>query len=358
MSSDASNLTVRSSSGNYPVRIGHGILGKALEGIDALVLDEALKDSVDHDKSRTVLVRAGEQLKTLESCGGILAQLKDRGLTRSARLGACGGGSVQDAVTLSASLYMRGLSWEYYPSTAMSAMDSCIGGKSSINVGRFKNLAGNFYPPSKVLIDVDLLKELSPTALSSGLAEAVKICFAKGPDAFETFLTLAPQMGNRTDWAVTEDLVEFVLRQKVWFVEVDEFDKGERQLLNFGHTFAHALESATNYGIPHGVAVAYGVTAACLHPLSATTSLTQELMDYNRGLVSTSGVTPGNVKALIDPDRFLEALQNDKKGTQDSLVFILPTSSGALTQVVVPRGSHSAMQAMDCLFDALNQLEA
>jgi len=358
VSSVVSRFEVRSTSGNYPVLIGVGLLQDAAKHVDSLVLDQCLRNTVPHGESRDVLVQAGEQLKTLESCGEILTRLKERGLTRASVLGACGGGSVQDAVTLVASLYMRGISWEFFPSTAMSALDSCIGGKSAINVGPFKNLAGNFHPPRRVIIDVDLLDDLSTTALSSGLAEAVKICFARGPKVFSAFLDLESRAGVNQRPSVDAALVEFVLRQKAWFIEIDEFDVAERQLLNFGHTFAHALESATGYRIPHGLAVAYGVTAACLHPLAATTDSTEALVEYNRGLIAASDQHPQAVLPLLDPERFKYALENDKKGTPNNLIFILPNSSGGLSKVSVPRGQESSEQALYALEAAFATLAA
>jgi 3-dehydroquinate synthase len=351
------NFQVATSTGAYTVNIGRGILHDALKHVDCLILDQQLAVDVGHNLNDVVLVDAGESLKTLDSCSLLLAQIKERGLTKSELLGACGGGSVQDVATLAASLYMRGVQWEFFPSTAMAALDSCIGGKSAINVGSYKNLAGNFYPPAQVTIDVALLDNLPSTAISAGLAEAVKICFARGAGAFTTFLELQSTSESGTSMPISTALVEYVLLHKAWFVEVDEFDRAERQLLNFGHTFAHALEAASGFAVPHGIAVAYGVTAACLHPLATEGALVSELIEYNCRLVGASDYPPDVVSKSVDSERFSQYLNSDKKGTPESLMFILPGPQGKLERVLVPRGAETQTQARTALSDALQVLE-
>ena len=140
----------------------------------------------------TIPVEANESLKTLAGCEEIVLALRAAGTTRGSCLVAIGGGCVQDAATLVASLYMRGIPWIYAPTTLMAILDSCIGGKSSINVGATKNLIGNIYPPQSVRIDPAFTETLTPEMVVSGLAEGVKICFAGGPEAFSRFLELAP----------------------------------------------------------------------------------------------------------------------------------------------------------------------
>src|SRR5205085_504532 len=117
---------------------------------------------------------------------------------------------------------------------------SCVGGKSSINAGGVKNVVGNIYPPRSVIIDPVFLKSLSPEGITGGFGEASKICFCRGRQSFERYLELYAK--SEAEGAVLPALLHHVLACKQWFVEIDEFDRKERRLLNFGHTFAHALE--------------------------------------------------------------------------------------------------------------------
>ena len=177
-------------------------------------------------------------------------------LTRGGSVIALGGGIVQDLGTMAASVYMRGVRWAYAPTTLMSMADSCIGGKSSLNVSGVKNLAGNIYPPASVVVDPDFITSLEVEDVAAGLGEAVKIAFCAGPEVFASFLR---HYEDRAHW---EPLIEGVLTAKKWFIEIDEFDHAERRLLNFGHTFGHALEAATDFSVNHGVAVIMGMLAA------------------------------------------------------------------------------------------------
>ena len=119
-----------------------------------------------------------------------------------------------------------------------------------------EELAGNIYPPSSVVVDPEFIKSLDTEDVAAGLGEAVKIAFSAGPEVFAAYLR---HFEDRSHW---EPLIEGVLTAKKWFVETDEFDRAERRLLNFGHTFGHALETATDYRVNHGVAVIVGMLAA------------------------------------------------------------------------------------------------
>ncbi|WP_448629983.1 3-dehydroquinate synthase [Cellulomonas soli] len=187
--------------------------------------------------------------------------MREAGVRRGDHVVAVGGGVIQDLATFVTDVYMRGLPWSYVPTTLMAMADSCIGGKSSINVGDVKNLVGGIYPPSAVVVDPDFLASLSATARAAGFSEAAKIAFCRGPETFDGYL--AAYDGFEGD---PDALIDLVLRAKRWFVEIDEHDRKERRLLNFGHTFGHALEVAVDHRISHGLAVAFGVLCATRHP--------------------------------------------------------------------------------------------
>ena len=186
--------------------------------------------------------------------------MRELGANRATHLIAIGGGVIQDIVTFCASVYMRGLRWTYMPTTFLSMADSCIGGKSSINVMGYKNLVGNFYPPSQVLIDVDFVDTLDAEKVVGGLFEAAKICYARSYGEFAAYLAEHPASKMSLD--VAHVVIVRALRTKKWFIEIDEFDKKERLLLNFGHTFGHAIEAGGDFSVPHGIAVGLGMLVA------------------------------------------------------------------------------------------------
>ncbi len=335
-------MLIHSSAGNYVVRIGEGLSGVATEASDALIIDEVVQREVLQITHDALIVVAGnEQTKTFKGCESILGNLHALGVKRGAHVTAIGGGAVQDAATLVASLYMRGLSWSYVPSTAMSMLDSCLGGKSSINVGSIKNLAGNIYPPTSVYIDPLLAQTLPLNAKIAGLAEAVKICFTRGRSEFVRYLELAMPAADFGTHTSTEDLVAHVLETKQWFIEIDEFDKRERQLLNLGHTYAHALESATSFAISHGVAVAIGILAALSNPHAARNHETRMLETYVQELLGPLSDSLGPLLHRIDWETFDQAVTADKKGTSDEIRLILPALEGGVQLVALPRDSRS-----------------
>ncbi len=333
-----SEFTVASASGAYAVRIEAGAVSETLGTAAVIVIDERLRDLVGEDSITPVIgVVGAEETKTLTGCERILISLKEAGVKRGDLLLAVGGGVVQDAATFVSSFYMRGLPWVYCPTTAMAMADSCIGGKSSINVGGIKNLGGNIYPPKQVVIDPALAGSLSLEARISGLGEAVKICFAAGPESFARYVELAMPAAEFGQSPATEELLTHVLLAKKWFIEVDEFDRAERQLLNFGHTLAHALESATDFALPHGVAVALGVLGALAHPVAVDSDQTRLLADYCRDLLAPIRDDIADAADGLDWEAFDRAVSTDKKGTRQSVRLVLPVGAGLLSVVDLPR---------------------
>jgi 3-dehydroquinate synthase len=262
-----SKLEVVSSNFTYQISIGENLL-KEISQKSIIVCDKNLKSYIPSE-FRTIYVESSEKNKTLKTVESILNQLAEVGLRKDEEVVAIGGGLIQDLSTMAAAIYMRGVNWNYFPTTLMAMADSCIGGKSSINLEGKKNIIGNFYPPKNVFIDLDFIKSLSNEAIASGLSEAIKICFARSKSSFESFCEFHKNLGSpEVDLVSMKNLIQESLKAKKWFVEVDEFDVAERKLLNFGHTFGHALESSTNFAIPHGLAIAIGMLIALEHPLA------------------------------------------------------------------------------------------
>lgn len=323
-----SEFSVRSSSGGYDVRIGQGGFAAALSrSDDVVVIDAALRHMVPERSAPVLAVEASEDTKTLAGCEHLILVLREAGVRRGDHVLAVGGGIVQDIATFVTDVYMRGLAWSYVPTTLMSMVDSCIGGKSSINVGDVKNLVGGIYPPDAVIVDPAFLASLSPTAMAAGFSEAVKIAYCRGPEAFEGYL----ERYDRFDVDPTV-LIEHVLRAKKWFVEIDEHDQKERRLLNFGHTFGHALETAVDHALSHGLAIAVGVLCAIRHPASAAAPDVERLEAHCRDLLASA---PGVADALaeFDPQRFERAFRADKKHGPSTFRLILPAPRGGVVEV-------------------------
>lgn len=321
------SLTIHSSRGAYDVRIAHGALDELLaqRPDDPVVADAFFTDRLEQHAPRTLLLAAEEEQKTLGSAERLIERLRDMVAARGDQLIAVGGGIVQDVVTAAASLYMRGVAWRYAPTTLLGMLDSCIGGKSSLNVGSYKNLAGNFHPPRTVIVDPSFVDTLPEEDRAGGLCEAMKISYYRGSDAFARYLELH---GAGEPAA----LIHHALTAKKWFVEIDEFDRAERRLLNFGHTFGHALEAGTSFRVGHGIAVGMGVLAAeafAGHPAP-------ELAAHARALVGAARDLRERLEAR-DVQVFEAALLADKKHSHGHLHLILPTAGAGVVEERFPR---------------------
>jgi len=351
-----SEFIVRSSLGDYSIAVELGGAARTGDATLALV-DPAVADRVAFAPERIVRVTGAEDSKTLSACEDVLVQMRARGLKRGDVVAAIGGGVIQDVATLTTSLYMRGVAWIYVPTTLMAMADSCIGGKSSINAGGVKNLIGNFHPPTRIIVDPVFIETLPQRAIASGLAEAVKICFARGRESFETYLAFdaAVAPGANSD---TVSLLTHVLESKRWFVEVDEFDKAERQLLNFGHSFGHAWESACGFVVQHGIGVAAGVLAALRHPAAASNELTEKLASYCVALLETVKDDVAAALEVTDWDVFRASLRSDKKNGHGTLRLVLPVGQESVKICELPLTEEQLTIAQVALRTAVEEVVA
>ncbi|MBQ2812197.1 MAG: 3-dehydroquinate synthase, partial [Clostridia bacterium] len=252
----------------YSVKIGKGLLDKAGEEAKALGLDgKALIVSDDNvaalyiEKASAALEKSGfevfsfviphgESSKSAENLLAILEFAAENAFSRTDTFFALGGGVVGDLCGFAAAVYMRGTNFVQLPTTLLAAVDSSVGGKTAIDLEAGKNLAGAFYQPKLVLCDTDTFDTLPDEEFSNGMAEVIKYgMFCDGG-----FLDILTE--SNTD---IEEIVARCVAIKARVVEADEFDKGERMFLNFGHTVAHAVENLSGYTTPHGSAVAIGM---------------------------------------------------------------------------------------------------
>lgn len=353
------SFEIASSSDRYQVVIGRDLVSGVLEQYpDAIYLvDDFFDGSLKLPEGRRISIHADEETKSLERMPEVIVKLRQMGANRSTHLVAIGGGVVQDIATFAASLYMRGVSWTYMPTTLLSMADSCIGGKSSINVAGLKNLVGNFYPPKEILIDVEFSKTLDPEQIVGGLFEAEKICYARDSAIYERYLSLSP--GAKMDLDSLQKVISLSLHTKQWFIEVDEFDQNERLLLNYGHTFGHAIEAATNFAVSHGIAVGIGMLVAVWYAelrklvLSNAQSRVQNFAEHVRSMLNS--IELPEPKGL-DLNVFMQKFEGDKKHKTDVYRMVCPTAHGALELISEPKSPETQVLIREAYKQALNDM--
>jgi len=318
----------------YPIRIGAGLLDDGawratLRGRHALVVTDdrvaplylaRVRDALGTLAHDAVVLPAGESAKTLDNAARVLDALARLGASRDAAVVALGGGVVGDLAGFAAATWMRGIDFVQLPTTLLAMVDSSVGGKTGVNLAAGKNLVGAFHQPRAVFIDTATLATLPQREYAAGLAEVVKYG-AIGDAAFFAWLEANADALNARDEDALAEAIAFSCRCKAGVVARDEREEGERALLNFGHTFGHALEAEQGYGaLLHGEAVAIGmVLAASLSSRlgRAPAEDTERLLH----LLSRFGLPVEPPRA--EPDALLARMRLDKKNVSGRLRLIL-----------------------------------
>jgi len=205
----------------------------------------------------TLAVPATEDEKTLDGVTRALTFLQQNDCNKQSVIIAIGGGIIQDIVAFAAHVYYRGLKWYFVPTTLLSMADSCIGAKSSINFNGFKNQLGSFHSPARVFICEQFVRTLSDEEVPSGYGEIFKLFLIGSRELFTRLKKVVERDGFRN--RSLSDFIYESLRVKQGVIEVDEYETGLRRILNYGHSFGHALEGLTQYEIAHGLAVVWGL---------------------------------------------------------------------------------------------------
>jgi 3-dehydroquinate synthase len=277
------------------------------------------------NSKRTLIIEATEENKSLDKFPAFVDSLVNLEIRRGQPLVAVGGGIIQDITCFLATTMMRGLPWYFYPTTLLAQSDSCIGSKSSINSGAVKNILGTFTPPNQIIVDVDFLDTLEKREIYSGIGEMIKVHAIDNPQSFDRISTNYEKI--LSDKKVMEEFIYNSLLMKKKLIEIDEFDEGPRNVMNYGHSFGHAIETATNYGIPHGIAVTIGMDLANFTAAELGVSTTDHFVRMH-GLLEKNSKDYRQVK--VDVDLLLKALAKDKKNTQSQLKLILPNKDGKI----------------------------
>lgn len=261
-----------------------------------------------------IVLKPGEEYKVQQTVDAVVDELIELGADRQTTLLGIGGGVITDLTGYIASVYMRGIDFGFIPTTLLAMVDASIGGKNGIDVGVYKNMVGIIRQPRFILHDMVFLKSLPKTEWANGFAEIIKHACIKDKAMFEWLESQSPRFFLNRQSAICE-LVQrnAVLKSKV--VQQDEFEKGDRKLLNFGHTLAHALEN--QYELSHGQAVAIGMTYAC-HLSSRILSF----RDTER-VVELIEKYELPTYAEFDREMAFDVLQKDKKKVRNEMNYVL-----------------------------------
>lgn len=282
---------------------------------------------LDFPKEKTLVIKDGENEKSLKTYIKITDFALKNKLTRQASIIAIGGGVIGDVVGFAASTYMRGINYIQVPTTLLACTDSSVGGKTAVNSKYGKNLIGSFYQPKAVFINANFLKTLDSRQFKSGLGEIVKYgfiensCPANEKSNIINFLTEHYEKILQKDILTLMELIKNCIRLKISVVQQDEKENGLRRILNFGHTFAHALEKISNYKYTHGECVVQGINVAF------SLALKRNLIDKEYKFLCEDLIKKYDFKPIpkYNTNRIIDIMKTDKKADNNNIKFILPT---------------------------------
>ena len=355
-------LTVGLGERSYPIWIGSGILenlGAALQAVDfprrvAMITNTTVGrlygatvlNSLASAGFTAVPVELpdGEEYKNLQTLERVYDSLIDHGFDRSCGILALGGGVIGDLAGFAAATFLRGIPFVQVPTTLLSQVDSSVGGKTGVNHPLGKNLIGAFYQPRHVHIDVETLRTLPPREFAAGMAEVIKYGIIRDRPFFDWLAGERENLGRLRP----ESLVRAVKRScqiKADVVEVDEKENSLRAILNFGHTFGHAVETLAGYGrIKHGEAVAIGMVVAATAARELGLCTPEEVAAI-RGILEAFGLPV--VPPPFSLEDYLQAMGRDKKIREGTLRLVLNQGIGdcTLREVQAPESLFHAVLA-------------
>ena len=302
-------------------------IDEILSDTKALVIDKVVwdlyKNELSIDEEKVIFIEAQEDKKRPNEALEICELLMLKGVKRKDTIVAIGGGITQDLVTFATSVLYRGIDWIWLPTTLLAQADSCIGGKSSLNYKTWKNIIGNFYPPSKIIVQDKFLNTLSDVDIRSGIGEILKVHMLSGKGSASLIIE---QMNEyHTNSTVLSDMIFNSLKLKNHILKIDPLDQGLRLKMNYGHSFGHALEAATNFGISHGLAVTIGLDMANFIALQMDRLNQSEFDKLHTTIISNM---KENDYIEFEFEDFISALKKDKKNDTDNYNLIIPTSFG------------------------------
>jgi len=286
----------------------HSMYGKYIEGLE-------LKN--------ILVLFSDENLKTFQGVERVCNWLLESGAKKDSIILGIGGGVIQDVCTFVSHIYYRGIQWIYLPTTLLSQCDSCIGAKCGINLGSFKNQLGVIHAPSKVWIDTSFLESLNEVDILSGLGEMLKLSLT-GPNHFYSFF----KEGLKNSKRDFKELVYKSLCAKQPIIEDDEFENDLRRILNYGHSFGHALEHCFKGKVPHGLAVVWGIDLINYVGLKLNITPHDLFTEIRNNLKE---IFKFSLPLHPDIDELFEALSHDKKIKNNKINFAILEDIGKIT---------------------------
>jgi 3-dehydroquinate synthase len=326
--------------GSYTIAIGADFLDSIIEQIKTLLPDKALFIVTDANVAKAghlekltsgtkipchIITPPGEISKNIGTVTKIIEQMEKESLGRDCAIVALGGGTVGDIAGFAAAIYKRGVPVVQIPTTTVSQADSAIGGKTGVDSSISKNAYGAFYHPAAVFIDVATLKTLDEEQFNSGLAESIKHALIADADYFD-YLTKNLDDILAGKYEQLEYIAQKNCRIKAAVVEEDPCEKNKRRMLNYGHTIGHAVESASEYKLLHGQAVAIGIIAANIIEQKLGID-SKKRLDELKQLFGKLNIKL-QVPAKIQADKILDIISRDKKAVNKWPRFVLLEKTG------------------------------
>lgn len=274
-------------------------------------------------EERVYFMDAVEDKKNMDTVMDIMHFFQKLHIHKDWTVVCFGGGITQDVTTTASYLYLRNVNWYLFPTTLLSMSDSCIGGKSGLNFGGVKNQVGVFYPPKRIFIDTHFINTLTRQDYLNGWGEILKFSLTESLDFYQ-------DLKNEKQYIPCENIASYVhrgLSVKKRIIETDEFDLGLRKVLNYGHTFGHALEAYTDNAIPHGMAVIWGIDVVNFIAVKEGILSEDFYLDVKK-LIADSFLTDEIV--IDDPDRLIEYVKSDKKVVGNKVSLAVPDGTGKL----------------------------
>ncbi len=333
-------VNIKSAQKNYPIFINNHDIEKLKDEIFDYIGDKNFVVIISREvyklysnilkfpKEKIFILKDGEKEKNIKNYAKILDFTLKNHLTREDAIIAIGGGVVGDLAGFAASTYMRGINYIQVPTTLLACTDSSVGGKTAINTSYGKNLVGSFYQPNSVFINVNFLKTLDERQFKSGLGEVIKYgfieksCLCNEELNLMNFLNENAQKILDCDILTLADLIKICIKLKISVVNQDEKEKGLRKILNYGHTYGHAIEKITNYRkYTHGECVICGILFA-LNFAFKNGKIDKEYKFLCEDLVSKFNFPK---IPQFDTNKILNIMKTDKKAGNNYITLILPT---------------------------------
>ena len=327
---------------SYSIMIKAGILQNVNEVLDPLCaqhstlivtdsnVDSLYSDKISNCNCPKFIFPAGEKNKTIDTVTAICRKAVETGINRKSMILALGGGVCGDMAGFAAAVYMRGIGFIQIPTTLLAMVDSSVGGKTGVDLPEGKNLVGAFWQPKLVLVDPETLKTLPFEEVQNGLAEVVKYGMIYDWNFFQ-LLEHNLEALKDIDMDFYSEIIKRCCEIKAEVVAQDEHESGLRMILNYGHTFGHAVELLSNFDVAHGAAVSIGMAIAAELGVM-TGKISKDYAERQNALLTNIGL-PIRIPLGFDPEKIYKAMLHDKKAVGSKVKLILPTGDGTVSIV-------------------------